>query len=303
MKNGRLLRLGTRGSRLALIQAGIVAGLVSRSTPGTRIEVVPIKTAGDAAARKTGPEADRKFAFTHEIDRRLAEGKIDFAVHSLKDVPGDIDRRLTIAAMPPRGDPRDALVTASGRDLNELPEGSAIGTGSLRRKVQLERLRPGLAIVEVRGNLETRIGKMRERGLEGVVLAAAGLERLGLGPKAAHYFTIEEMVPAACQGILGVVARRDDTDAMRVLKRIDDRSSRSAGECERAFLKELGGDCDFPVGAHGVVEGDRVTLVGLVAEPDGSSVVRDSISGPARKATELGARLARGLLENGAGLG
>ena len=295
MKHGRPFRLGTRGSRLALAQAGIVADLLSGVAPGSRIEVVPIRTAGDAAQGSGTPGTDNKLAFTAEIDRQLLEGKIDFAVHSLKDVPTVVDSELVMAAMPPRGDPRDALVATAGGKVRDLPDGSVVGTSSIRRKVQLATLHPGIRIIEVHGNVDTRIGKMAERGLDGVVLAAAGLERLGLASKVSQYFSMDEMVPAACQGILGVEARRDDKDVVRVLGKIDDRNTRIAGEAERAFLKELGGDCSFPVGAHAVISGTRLTLVGLVAEPDGSSMTKGSLSGSRSQPDRLGAELAERL--------
>ena len=290
-----MVSLGTRGSRLALSQATIVADLISRNIPGTRVDVVPIKTAGDAGRWGNGSEDDRKLAFTREIDSQLLQGKVDIAVHSLKDVPSAIDGRLVIAAMPPRGDPRDALVTTSGRNLNEIPEGSAVGTGSIRRKVQLHGLRPDLKIVEAHGNVETRIAKMKERGLEGVVLAAAGLQRLGMEDRVSHYFSTDEMVPAACQGIIGVEARRDDTAVLELLRRIDDPSSRIAEECERAFIGALGGDCNFPAGAYAEVVKKELVAVGFVAE--GSSLAKDSIMGPPSAARRLGEELATKLLD------
>lgn len=294
------LRVGTRGSRLALAQAALVVELISRSLPGAHMEIVPIRTAGDTSRRGGSLATDMKVAFTHEIDRLLLEKKVDIAIHSLKDVPSTIDPALVLAAMPPRGDPRDALVTVSGTKLGTLPRESLVGTSSIRRKVQLGRLRPDLRVVEVRGNVETRMGKMKENGLEGVVLAAAGLQRLGLGGQISEYFTTEDMVPAACQGILGVEARRDEVETLEALRLIDDPTARAAGECERAFLKELGGDCNFPVGAHSDLDRTELTLVGLVAEPDGSSIVRDSITGPVSEATELGSELARRLMKSGA---
>lgn len=299
MGNGLSLRVGTRGSRLALAQAAIVVELISKGLAGAHAEVVPIKTSGDSSDRGGAPGPDMKVAFTHEIDRQLLEKRVDIAVHSLKDVPSAIDPSLVLAAMPPRGDPRDALVTVSGERLRQVQEGSLIGTSSIRRRIQLERLRPDLKVVEVRGNVETRIGKMKERGLEGVVLAAAGLQRLGLDGRVSDYFSPEEMVPAACQGIIGVEARRDDSETLEALRRIDDPASRTAGECERAFLKELGGDCNFPVGAYARVDGAGLTLVGFVAEPDGSSVLRDSITGPPAAAQSLGSELAKRLMESG----
>ena len=303
MKNGRRLRLGTRGSRLALAQAAIVVDLISKVAPEVRIEVVPIKTEGDADRLRESPVKDLKLAFTHEIDRQLLEGKVEIAVHSMKDVPTETDARLVIGATPPRGDPRDVLVTASGQALKGLQNGSAIGTSSIRRKVQLARIRPDIRVVEVRGNLETRIDRMKERGLDGVVLAAAGLQRLGRGGEASQHFRVDEMVPAACQGTLGVEASKDDTDVLRILKMIDDRPTRLQSVCERAFLSKLGGDCNFPAGVYARIAGSEMTVIGMVASPDGSSETSRSVSGPASAASGLGAKLAEALLESKGGGG
>ncbi len=299
MKGRPSLRVGTRGSRLALAQTATVVDLISKANPGAELKVVPIRTAGDAAKAGASTESDRKLAFTEEIDRQLISGQVDIAVHSLKDVPSTIDSRLVIAATPKRGDPRDALVTLSARKLQEIPAGSSIGTSSIRRRVQLGLLRPDLAVVDIHGNVETRIGKMKGLGLEGVVVAAAGLQRLGIADKASQNFSTSEMVPAACQGILGVEVRRDNDEALDVLRGIDDRTTHIAGECERAFLGAVGGDCNFPLGAYAEVDGARLTLAGLLAEPDGSSVAKDSIAGQTTSAGKLGVQLARRLLKAG----
>lgn len=301
MKKEFALRIGTRGSRLALAQAAIVAGLVSRSTSGIRVEVVPIRTAGDVSQKAGAADADLKLAFTHGIDRRLLEGKIDVAVHSLKDVPSSIDGRLTIASTPPRADARDALVTVSGGRLAELPAGSGVGTSSIRRRVQLSKLRHGLRVVDIRGNVETRIEKMEERGLAGVVLAAAGLQRLGLAGRASQYFTPDEMVPAACQGVIAAVARLDDERVLDVLKKIDDHRTHLESLCERAFLRRIGGDCNFPVGAYASVSGGKMRVVGMVADQDGSSMRKGSGSGDSSEPERLGAVLAEKLLKREGG--
>ena len=298
MKGDRPLRLGTRGSRLALAQARVVLALIAETSPKTRLEVVQIKTTGDEARRRDGPASDLKSAFTHEIDRQLLDGKIDIAVHSMKDVPTSMDRRLAIAATPPRGDPRDALVTVSGKKLEGLPPASAVGTSSVRRRVQLGKLCPGIRVVDVRGNVETRIGKMAEGGLDGVVLAAAGLQRLGLEGKASQVFAVDEMIPAACQGILAVEARKDDARVLEVLRKIDHPPTHLQGACERAFLIRLGGDCNFPAGAHARPSGPGMKAIGMIAEPDGSSMVVEAVAGNGTEAEELGTRLAEVLLES-----
>lgn len=295
MRDGRPLRLGTRGSRLALAQAALVAGLVSRLAPDARVEVVPIRTAGDAAPGETSG-ADRKSAFTREIDRQLLEGKVDLAVHSMKDIPTSLDRRLVIAATPPRGDARDALVTASGETFDRLPPGAVVGTSSVRRKVQLGSLRTDIRVADLRGNVETRIGKMKENGMDGVVLAAAGLQRLGL-QNASQYFEVGEIVPAACQGIIAVEARADDQELSEALRKIDDGPTNLRGACERAFLRRLGGDCNFPAGVHARIVDGAMEVVGMIADPDGSSLTRGSISGQESEAKALGTELAERLVK------
>ena len=297
--SGGQLREGSRGSRLALAQTHIVIDLIRAASPGTRVAVIPIRTAGDAPQAGEASGADRKLAFTHEIDRQLVEGRIDVAVHSSKDLPSSLDRRLTIAATPPRGDVRDALVSLSGATLGELPTGSAVGTSSIRRKVQLRRLRADIRIVDVRGNVETRIERMSEKGLDGVVVAAAGLQRIGLAGRAAQRFTVDEMVPAACQGVIAVEARKDDRGAIGLLKKIDDLATHLESSSERSFLAELGGDCNFPAGAHARIAGAEMKIVGMVAETDGSSMAKTSVSGPKSEPVELGKELAKRLLKRG----
>lgn len=297
MTNTAVVRLGTRGSRLALSQASMVAGLISEKAPETRVDIVPIRTAGDAGRRGSGSEEDFKLAFTREIDSQLMEGKVDVAVHSLKDVPSALDDSLVIAAMPPRGDPRDALVTSSGRRLDDTPLGSAIATSSVRRKVQLHRLRPDLKVVDIHGNVETRIVRMKERGFEGVVLAAAGLQRLGMEGSISQYFSTGEMMPAACQGIIGVEARRGDSAVLELLRLVDDPATHVAGECERAFLGALGGDCDFPAGAYAEVVEGGLTVAGFAASQDGSSLAKASVAGSPNASRRAGEELAVKLLD------
>lgn len=295
-----MIRLGTRGSKLALAQARTVADMISSRNPTMKVEIVPIKTSGDGW-QGGGPGADRKLAFTSEIDRRLLDRKIDIAVHSLKDVPSEIDPRLTIAATPLRADARDALVTTSGGVLGELPPGSRVGTSSIRRKVQLRLLAPGVEVVETRGNVETRIERMREGKFEGLVLAAAGLQRLGLAPEICERFAWEAMVPAACQGTMAVVSRADDREIADALRTIDDPPTHTESACERAFLERLGGDCNFPAGVHARLLGEELEVVGMVANADGSSLRKGRLSGPRPQAKMTGRELATRLLEEKGG--
>lgn len=296
MRRPDSIRLGTRGSDLALAQAGIVAGMISNRVPGMKVEIVPIRTSGDRWQEESSG-SDRKLAFTSEIDRELLDGSIDIAVHSLKDVPSEIDPQLVIAATPPRADARDALVTASGDKLAEIPPGSRIGTSSVRRRVQLRLLAPGAEVVEVRGNVGTRIEKMRGGLFDGLVLAAAGLQRLGLASQITEYFSWEDMVPASCQGVMAVVSRADASDIVATLGAVDDPHTHAESACERAFLERLGGDCDFPAGVHARLVGEELEVVGMVANPDGTSLRKDRRRGPRLQAKELGKELAARLLE------
>ncbi len=292
------LLVGTRGSRLALAQAGLVVDMLRRESPGVEFVVVPMKTSGDAPLPE-GPRAiDGKTAFTGEIDRELAAGRIDLAVHSMKDVPPAADEGLVVGATPARGDPRDALVSPSGAFLHQLRRGARVGTSSVRRRSQLLAARGDIEVVELRGNVDTRLRKIEQEGLDGGVLALAGLERLGLGSRAAQVFGVEEMVPAVCQGTLAVKTRTGD-DVLELLGRIDDPDTRSSSECERAFAEELGGDCNVPLGAYASVDSDRMRAVGLVADPRGTRTARATVEGGRGDPASLGRELAKKVKDAG----
>jgi hydroxymethylbilane synthase len=247
---------GTRGSRLALRQTELVLDALRAAHAGVRIDVREIKTEGDRSAAPLS-EIGGLGVFTKAIEDALLAREIDIAVHSLKDLPPRITPRTTIAAVPPRADPRDALVTADGRKLADLPSGARIGTGSERRAVQLRALRPDVEPVQIRGNVDTRIRKVDAGEYDGAVLAMAGLERLGLAARAAQVFEIDEMIPAVGQGALAVQVREDDADALALVRAIDDGATRIAVEAERAFLERLGAGCRLPVGAFAFVKGTR----------------------------------------------
>lgn len=293
------LLVGTRGSKLALAQTKIVLGMLEKVGGGYGFEVVPIRTAGDAPPPGGLGAMDGKTAFTGEIEAQLAQGKIDFAVHSMKDLPPAPDGRLVVAATPPRGDARDALVTRTGSRFGELREGARVGTSSARRRAQLLAARKDIEVVELHGNVETRLRKLDTEKLDGVVLAAAGLERLGLGARATQLFGADEMVPAPCQGILAVQARRDSGETLALLKKIDDPATRVASECERAFSEALGGDCDVPLGAFASGGPEGLTAVGVLAYPDGTQLAKASASGSGARAGELGRELAAKVLASG----
>lgn len=293
------LLVGTRGSKLALAQTRLVVEALRTVDSDLELVSVPVKTMGDLLPPEKLGDVDGKSAFTSEIDRQLIEGRIDIAVHSMKDLPTRLDERLVVGATPEREDARDALVSVPGTKLTQLRKGARIGTSSVRRRAQLLALREDLKVVELHGNLETRLKKMEHESLDGVVLAAAGLKRLGLEPRICQLFSIGEMVPAVCQGVLAVEARKDDKRTIDFLRKIDDAPTRAASECERAFADELGGDCYVPLGAFASCESGMLSAVGMVSDLDGRDAVRSSIRGEMADATDLGRRLAAKLNEAG----
>jgi hydroxymethylbilane synthase len=291
--------VGTRGSALALAQTNIVLESLRAAGSRAQFTVVPIKTSGDLLGPRGREGVDGKTAFTGEIEKKLVEGTIDFAVHSLKDLPTKLDERLVVAATPHRGDPRDALISTSGMKLSELKAGARVGTSSARRKAQLLAARRDLKVVGLNGNVETRVRKLQEEHLDAVVLAAAGLERVGLGSRITHRFGTEEMVPAVGQGTLAVEASRERSDMLELLRSIDDPATRASSECERAFSDELGGDCFVPLGAFAESGRGRATVTGMLADPDGETMVKSSLSGKSEDPAALGRELAARVRDGG----
>ncbi|MBI3664736.1 MAG: hydroxymethylbilane synthase [Acidobacteria bacterium] len=284
--------VGSRGSQLALWQARWVASQL----PGAEITV--IKTSGDKItdvplARAGGT----KGLFIKEIEEALLEGRIDLAVHSLKDMPAEIDPRLVIAAVPTRQDPRDAL---AGRRLSELSCGAKVGTSSLRRAAQLRHLRRDLQVEELRGNVDTRLRKLDEGRYDAIVLAAAGLDRLSLDGRIAERLDPEVMCPAIGQGALAIETRADDADTRRLLAPLDDPTARAETSAERALLEALGAGCQLPVAGWARLTGDRLRLMAVVASPDGAELVRVALDGPASDPAGLGRRTAESLFRRGA---
>ena len=296
---GDRLLVGTRGSKLALAQTKLVLDLLEEADGRFSFEVVPIKTAGDAGLSEARGFTDGKSAFTGEIEKQLAEGGIDFAVHSMKDLPASSDERLVIAATPPMGDARDALVSSSGSVFKALKQDARVGTSSARRRAQILAARKDIEVVEMHGNVETRLRKLETEKLDAVVLAAAGLNRLGLGSRITQAFATDEIVPAPCQGTLAVQARSKSSDVLALLGKVDDAATRAASECERAFSQALGGDCDVPLGAHAGQRPGGLAAVGVLADPDGSYIVKASASGSPAQAKELGRRLADKVVASG----
>jgi len=273
------LRMGTRGSALALAQSGAVAAALARLQPGLEVETVRIRTSGDrfsaqspAAART--PAQGAKGLFVKEIEEAVCYGRVDFAVHSAKDLPAVLMAGLFIAAIPEREDPRDAFLGRDGRKWAQTGPGARIGTSSLRRRVQLLAARPGLVMTPMRGNVGTRLRKLKEGLCDGLVLALAGLRRLGLSEVAHEPLSEELMLPAPGQGALAVEAREDQSEVLELLSGLDHRPTRLEVELERAFLKEMGGDCLVPLAARAAVRGSEADMSVFICEPDGSRPVR-----------------------------
>lgn len=290
----RLLRAGSRESKLALIQTNIVIEQLKRHYPDWEFEIVRIKTQGDKFLNAALGEVGGKGLFVKEIEEALFSGAIDMAVHSMKDVPSELPEGLHISAVTKREDPRDVFISMNGMRFSELATGALIGTSSLRRAVQLKAIRPDVEILPIRGNVSTRIKKMRELDLAGIVLAAAGIKRLGMEEVITEYFTPEMMVPAVGQGSLAVETRLDD-ELSELIRCINDTNTESAVKAERAFMQALGGSCKIPIGAYAEVEGNTLTLIGMV-EKDGI-IKKGSISQKVSLAEEAGIKLARELGE------
>lgn len=296
------LRLGTRGSELALTQSGHVAEALRRAWPGLEVDLVVIKTAGDRQQEKALAAFGGKGVFTKELEDALLDGRVDFAVHSLKDLPSLLPAGLTLAATPKREDPRDCLI--SRVPLDELPAGARVGTGSPRRRAQLLARRPDLQCLEIRGNLPTRARKWREGQYDATVLAHAGLNRLGLEatglePKDVHPLEVEVCLPAAGQGLLGLELREGDARTAEFLAALAHPESAWAAAAERGFLAELGGGCQAPAAAHAQVEDGTLTVDAFLARADGTDVLRTRLQGGVEEADSLGRQAARVLLEAG----
>src|SRR3984885_3369360 len=264
-----MLTIGSRGSQLALWQAHWIQARLEKLGQDSRIEI--IKTTGDKITEVALSEVGSKGLFTKDIEEALIEGAIDLAVHSLKDMPTDLPPGLTLAAIPEREDPRDALI---GRALNDLAAGARVGTGSLRRAAQLRALRPDLQIEDIRGNVDTRLRKLDEGRYDAIVLAAAGLRRLGWEHRITELFNPGIMFPAGRQGARAVETRDDGGPGFQAARRLEHAESRARVTAERAVLASLGGGCQAPMGAHAVVENQMIEVYALIVSPDGAQMVR-----------------------------
>ena len=294
------IRLGTRGSKLALRQAELAAAALHAAAPGIAVELCIIKTTGDKILDTPLSAIGDKGLFTKEIEQALLDNSIDMAVHSCKDLPSELAPGLVIGAVLPRENPCDVLLSSAGYTFETLPQAARIGTSSLRRTAQLKALRPDLVVLPLRGNVETRIRKMHDEGLDAIVLACAGIARLGLMDKAAQMLSADLMLPSPGQGAIAIEARSGDTEISELLAKINDAKTGCEVRAERAFLLRLHGGCQVPVGCLAQADRDAVSITGMIASLDGQQMFRDTIAGGALDAETLGIQLAERLLAAGA---
>ncbi len=293
------IKIGTSGSKLALAQTNSVVESIRKINPEITVEISVIKTSGDIMQDVSLLQIGGQGVFVKEIEEALLSGSIDLAVHSMKDVPGDIPEGLTFAAILPREDARDILVSRGKIKFEFMPKGARIGTGSLRRGAQIKAILPDINIVALRGNIDTRLKKIETENLTGVILAAAGMKRLGYAETITQFLPVELMLPAVGQGALGLQIRKADTELAKILARLNHAPTAVAVTAERSFLRALGGGCRLPIAAYGLIEREHLALEGLVAAPDGTSVIRDKVWGTLSEAEELGKKLADMIMEKG----
>ncbi len=292
-----MIRIGTRGSPLALAQAHETRDRLAAAHGGEAFEIVVIKTSGDMIQDRALSEAGGKGLFTKEIDAAMLRGEIDLAVHSSKDLPTRPPDGVSVAGFLPREDARDALISAKATTVQGLPQGGSLGTASLRRQAQVKRLRPDLRVSLLRGNVETRLGRAERGEIDATLLAYAGLKRLGLAHRATALLEIEDFLPAVGQGAIGLTARPDDRRALEALAPILDARTGEAVACERAFLAVLDGSCRTPIAGHAWSEGGRLRFRGAVYRADGSETFEVASAGAPGEAAEIGAAAGRDLLK------
>ena len=281
------------------MQAHWVRDRMEEKYPGMIVEISVIKTRGDRIQDVSLSMIGGNGVFVREIEEALLNKSIDIAVHSMKDVPVELPEELTIGVITEREDPRDALISRGNKKIDDLPENARIGTGSLRRGFQLRNLMPDVEIVSIRGNLNTRIRKLKTDDLDGIIVAAAGMKRMAWEERVSQYIPVEVMMPSAGQGALGIEYRKDDSEIKDIVSFLNDSSFSMEIMAERAFLKGLGGGCQLPIAAYGEKRGDELTLRGLVGSPDGKTVIADQVRGSDRDFEELGKMLAGKILSRG----
>jgi hydroxymethylbilane synthase len=293
------LTIGTRGSKLALWQSEYIKGLVEDIT-GLPVELKIIKTTGDKILDVPLAKVGGKGLFTKELEVELIAGTVDLCVHSMKDVPTELPEGLGIAAMPARVDPRDALVSGAGYTLDTLPEGARVGTSSLRRIAQVRALRPDVEIVDVRGNLDTRMKKAENGEVDIVILASAGITRMGWADRITGYIPTEQMVSAVGQGAIGIETRESDEFMADVMAKIADGPTMVCVTAERVVMRKLEGGCQVPIGAYAQLDGDTLVMDAVVGSVSGDRILRAHLEGPADDPVELGERMVADLLKLGA---
>jgi hydroxymethylbilane synthase len=293
------IKIGTRASLLAVTQSTWVKNQIEAQYPGTNVELVKITTKGDKILDVPLAKVGGKGLFVKEIEDALLDGRVDLAVHSMKDVPTELPDGLAVAIIPAREVAVDAFICNNWKTVAELPQKAIIGTSSLRRKAQLAALRPDLDIRDLRGNLDTRLRKLDEGMYDAIILAGAGLNRLGMAERITSLFDPGQMVPAIGQGALGLELRKNDDELLDSMQFLHDASTAIAVAAERAFLFRLEGGCQVPIGAHAIIEKDELTLTGLIASVDGKTVLREEQRAPASDAENLGRGLAEILLDQG----
>ncbi len=294
------IRIGTRGSKLALWQANWVKSQIKKNFTKAQVEIIKIKTTGDKILDRPLAMVGGKGLFVKEIEKELFDNGIDLAVHSMKDMPGDMPEGLCIGAIPVRENPFDVLISRKNFCLDELEAGSKIGTSSLRRSSQIRHIRPDLEIVSIRGNLDTRLAKLDSGEFDAILLAAAGIIRLGLKDRITQYLDEDLMLPAVGQGALCIQTRQDDKDIQPILEVLDNLETKIPVIGERAFLRRLEGSCHVPVACFGKLENNEVILTGLVASEDGKQIIKETISGNLDSVETIGIELADLLLDKGA---
>jgi hydroxymethylbilane synthase len=298
--NVRTLRLGTRGSALALWQANWTRNQLEQRWPELTVELMPIKTTGDKILDVPLAKIGGKGLFTKEIDEALLDGRIDLAVHSMKDVPFQLPDGITFGAIPEREDPRDAFIS-NGPALEALRPGATVGTSSLRRQVQLRHRFPALNLAVLRGNVDTRLRRLAAHDFDGIILAIAGLKRLGHEQRITQILDDDVMLPAVGQGALGIVCRDVDDVTHQIVQVLDHAPTRTAVTAERGLLRALGGSCQIPIAGKATLASDRLTIKGLIGSLDGKRIVAHELSGSSNRALEVGIELGEKLLSMGAG--
>lgn len=294
------IKIGTRGSRLALWQANWVKSRIEERHSGIRVSLVRIKTTGDKILDVPLAKIGGKGLFVKEIEEALMRGDIDMAVHSMKDVPVDLPKGLHLRAITKREDPRDALISRNGLGLKDLKAGIRLGTSSLRRQVQFLHYCPDLNIIQLRGNLDTRIKKLDRGDFDAIVVAAAGVRRMGWEERITEYLPASISLPAIGQGALGIECRLDDKDINELLEPFNDQETSLCVRAERAFLKRLEGGCQVPIAGHATTKDGSLVLEGLVGSVDGKKLIRGKLEGRTQDAEDIGYRLAEMLLSQGA---